>query len=52
MKTKGDPDRAREFVRRAASEPLLDQRSAKKIIEDAWGINQAPDPQPILRTTD
>ena len=43
MKTKGDPDRALEFVRRVASKPLLDQRSAKEIIEDAWGVNQAPD---------
>jgi hypothetical protein len=44
MKTKGDPDHARDFVRRVASKPLLDQRPAKEIIEDAWAINQAPDP--------
>jgi hypothetical protein len=46
MKTKGDPDRVREFIRRVASKPVLDRRPAKEIIEDAWGINQAPDPPP------
>jgi hypothetical protein len=45
MRIKGDPDRAGEFVRRVASKPLVDQRSAKEIIADAWGINQAPDPR-------
>jgi antitoxin VapB len=35
---KGDPDRAREFIRRVASKPLLDQRSAKEILDEAWGI--------------
>jgi hypothetical protein len=35
---KGDPDRAREFIRRVASKPLLDERPAKEILDEAWGI--------------
>jgi hypothetical protein len=34
MKTKGDPEHTREFVRRVAAKPLLDQRPAKEIIEE------------------
>ncbi len=35
---RGDPERAREFIRRVASKPLLDQRSTKEILDEAWGI--------------
>jgi hypothetical protein len=52
VKTKGDPDRVREFVRRVAEKPLLDQRPAKEIIEGAWGINQAPIRPLNLRKSD
>jgi hypothetical protein len=52
MKTKGDPDRVREFVRRVASKPLLDRRPAKEIIEEAWGINQAADQPSTSKKTD
>jgi hypothetical protein len=35
---KGDPDRARKFIRLVASKPLLDKRPAKEILDEAWGI--------------
>ncbi len=35
---KGDPDRVREFIQRVASKPLLDERPAKEILDEAWGI--------------
>ena len=32
-----DTDRVREIVRDIASAPLLDTRSAKEILDEAWG---------------
>ena len=36
---KGDLERAREFIRRVAAKPLLDERPAKEILDEAWGIS-------------
>jgi hypothetical protein len=38
VERRGDPDRAREFIQRVASKPLLDERPAKEILDEAWGI--------------
>jgi hypothetical protein len=38
MSRKGDPDRVREFIRRVATKPLLDERPAREILDQAWGV--------------
>lgn len=52
MKTKGNPDRAREFILRIASMPVLDERPTKEIIEDAWVLTKPQIHPPSPRKTD